>query len=83
MSTSYSEKEKFRVVMRMKKLLQNLYSQLRNAAANFFFFYQAVDMVANCIRDRFQQKDYIETLQTMENLLLKALHDEDFGLQLQ
>ena len=68
--------------MRMKKLLENLYSQLRNAAANFFF-YQAVDMVANCIRDRFQQKDYIETLQTMENLLLKALHDEDFGLQLQ
>ena len=65
----------------MKKLLQNLYSQLRNATAKFF--YQAIDMVANCIRDRFQQKDYIETLQTMENLLLKTLCEEDFGLELQ
>ena len=25
-------------------------------------FYQAVDMVVSCIRDRIQQKDYIETL---------------------
>ena len=40
-------------------------------------------MVINCIRDRFQQKDYIETFQTMENLLLKALREEDFGLELQ
>ena len=27
-------------------------------------------MVVNCIRDIFQQKDYIETLQKMEMLLL-------------
>ena len=46
-------------------------------------FYQSIDMVTNCIRDRFQQKDYIETFQTMENLLLKALREEDFGLELQ
>ena len=46
-------------------------------------FYQTIDMVTNFIRDRFQQKDYIETFKTMENLLLKALHEEDFGLELQ
>ena len=40
-------------------------------------------MVVNCIRDRFQQKDYIETLQTMEILLLKAFREEDFGYELQ
>ena len=40
-------------------------------------------MVTNCIRDRFQQKDYVETFQTMENLKsLKALREEDFGLEL-
>ena len=46
-------------------------------------FYQTIDMVTNCIRERFQQKDYVETFQTMENLLLKALSEEDFGLDLQ
>ena len=46
-------------------------------------FYQTIDMVVNCIRDRFQQKDYIETLQTMEILPLKALREEDFGHELQ
>ena len=40
-------------------------------------------MVVNCIRNRFQQKGYIETLQTMEILLLKALRKEDFGHELQ
>ena len=35
-------------------------------------FYQTIDMVTNCIRDRFQQRDYTETFPTMENLLLKA-----------
>ena len=35
-------------------------------------------MVVNCVRDRFQQKDYIETLQTMEILLLKVFREEDF-----
>ena len=29
-----------------------------------------------------QQKYYFETLQTMENLLLKALREEDFGPEL-
>ena len=33
-------------------------------------FYSAIDMVVNCIRDIFQKKDYIETLQKMEMLLL-------------
>ena len=46
-------------------------------------FYQTIDMVTNCICDRFQQKDYVETFQTMENLLLKALLEEDFGLEFQ
>ena len=32
------------------------------------------DMVANSICDRFQRKYYIETLQTMELLLLKVFH---------
>ena len=40
-------------------------------------------MVVNCIRDRYQQKDYIETLQTREILLLKSLHEEEFGHELQ
>ena len=40
-------------------------------------------MVVNCIRNRLQQKDNNETLQTMEMLLLKALHEEDFGHELQ
>ena len=66
--------------MMMEKLLQNLYLQLRNTTANW---YQATDMIVNCIRARIQQKDFIETLQTMENLLLKALREEYFGLELQ
>ena len=37
----------------------------------------------NCILDRFQQKDHIETLQKMAILLLEALHDEDFDHELQ
>ena len=45
-------------------------------------FYQAVDMIVSCIRDRIQQKDYIETLQTMEILLLKVLREEDVGHEL-
>ena len=47
------------------------------------FFYQAIDMVVNCIRNRFQQKDNIETFQSMEILLLKALCEEEFGHELQ
>ena len=40
-------------------------------------------MVVNCIHNRFQQKEYIETLQTMEILLLKALCEVGFGRELQ
>ena len=40
-------------------------------------------MVVNCIRNRFQQKEYIEALQTMEILLLKVLREEGFGHELQ
>ena len=40
-------------------------------------------MVVNCIRNRFQQKENIETLQAMEILLLKALLEEDFGHEFQ
>ena len=41
-----------------------------------------VVMVVSCIRDRIQQKDYIEALQAMEILLLKVFHKEDFGHEL-
>ena len=40
-------------------------------------------MIVNCIRNRFQQKDYSKTLQTMKMLLLKTLREEDFGHELQ
>ena len=46
-------------------------------------FYQAINMIANFIRNRFQQKDYSKTLQTMKMLLLKTLREEDFGHELQ
>ena len=36
-------------------------------------------MVVNSIRNRFQQKDNTETLQTMEILVLKGLREEDFA----
>ena len=39
-------------------------------------------MVADCIYNRFQQKDYIKTLQAMELLYLKPLREED-GHELQ
>ena len=67
--------------MRKEKLLQNLYLQLRNTTVKFYI--KQFDIVVNCIRDRFQQKDYIETYQTMEMLLLKVLREEDFGHELQ
>ena len=47
------------------------------------FYIKQFDMVVNCIRYRFQQKDYIETLQAMERLLLKVYREEDFGHELQ
>ena len=58
-----------------------MYLKLRNTTANFFI--KQIDMVVSCIRNRFQQKDYIETFQTMETLHLKALCKEDFGHELQ
>ena len=36
-------------------------------------------MVVNCIRDTFPKKDYIETIQAIEILLLKALPEENCG----
>ena len=47
------------------------------------FFYQAIEIVVNCILDRFQQKGRIETLQKMAIMLLKALRDEDFDHEVQ
>ena len=47
------------------------------------FFYQATEIVVNCIPNRFQQKDHIETLEKMAILLLKVLCDEDFDHELQ
>ena len=43
--------------------------------------YHAIDMLVNCIRDKFQQKYYIENSQTMEILILKDLHEEGFGYE--
>ena len=57
-----------------------MHLKLRNTTT---CFYQAIEIVANCIRNIFQQKDLIETLQRMEILLLKALREEDFGHELQ
>ena len=65
--------------MRKKKLLQNLYLKLKNTAV---IFYQAIDMVVNCIYSRFREKDFIETLQAMELLLLKPLCEEDVNSEI-
>ena len=46
---------------------QNVYLQLRSTTTKFLS----------------QQKYYIETLQAMEILLLKALREEDFGHELE
>ena len=56
---------------------ENLFEHL------FRKFYQAIEIVFNCICNRFQQKDLIETFQTMEMLLLKALREEDIVHELQ
>ena len=49
----------------------------------YLFFYQAIEIIVNFIRNRFQQKDHIETIQAMEILSLKALREEGFGHELQ
>ena len=46
-------------------------------------FHQAIDVAVNFIRNRFQQKGNIKTLQTKEILLLKALREKGFGHELQ
>ena len=58
-----------------------MYLQLRNTTVKFYI--KQFDIVVNCIRDRFQLKDYIETLQAMEMLLLKVFREEYFGHELQ
>ena len=45
-------------------------------------FYEAIEIVVNCIRNRFQQKDLFETLEAMKILFLKVLHEEDFSHEL-
>ena len=50
--------------------------KLRNTTT---IFYQAIEIVVNCICKRCQQKDH----QKLEILLLKALHDEEFDHKLQ
>ena len=60
------EKKKFRVIMKEEKLLQNLYLRSRSTTTTFLS----------------QQNCYIETLQAIEILLLKALREEDFGHEL-
>ena len=57
-----------------------MYVKLRNTTT---IFYQAIEIVVNCIRKTCQQKDHIETLQKLAILLLKALHDEEFDRKLQ
>ena len=57
-----------------------MYLKLRNTTT---IFYQTIEIVVNYIRNRFQQKDLIETLQIMKILLLKALREEDFAHELQ
>ena len=47
------------------------------------FFYQAIEIIFNCIRNRFQKKYHIDTLQKIVILLLQALRDEDFDHELQ
>ena len=74
MTPNYPEKEKFRVIMMKKKLLWNF---VKSWGILPPFFYQAIEIVLNYIRNRFQQKDHIETLQKMEIRLLKALRNED------
>ena len=58
-----------------------MYLKLRNTTT--IFFYQAIEIVVNCTRNRFQQKNHIETLQKIEILLLKTLSDKDFDHELQ
>ena len=80
MTPNYLEKETFLAIMRKKKLTQNLYLKLRNIPP---FFYQVIEIVVDCIRNKFQPKNLIETLQATGILLLKALPEEDFGHELQ
>ena len=76
MTTNYLEKKKFQVSHYEQE-------EAPTEIVSTSFFYQAIEIVVNCIRIRFPQKDHIESLQKMEMLLLKALRDEDFDHKLQ
>ena len=52
-----------------------MHLKLRNTNT---IFYRATAIIVKCIRDRFQQKDLIETLQTLESIT-----EDDFGHELQ
>ena len=81
MTPNYLEKEKFWVITKKKKLLLNLYLKIEDYYLHFF--YQAIEIVINCILNRFQQEHHIDTLQKIVILLLQALRDEDFDHELQ
>ena len=79
MTPNYTEKETFRVVMRMKARAEFISTAEEHYRQ---FLYQTIDMVTNFICNRFQQKNCIETFKIIENLLLKVLREEDLGLEL-
>ena len=56
------------------------FSKLTNTIT---IFYQSIEIVVNCICNRFQRNNHIEILQKMEKMLLKVLHEEDFDHELQ
>ena len=59
-------KKEFQVIMKKEKLLWNLYLRSRSTTTKFLS----------------QQKYYIETLQAMKIMLLKALREDHFGHEL-
>ena len=67
--------------MKKEKILQNLHLKLRKTAANFFI--KQLTWLSTVFVIGFSRTNYIETLQTMGILLLKALREEDFGHKLQ
>ena len=81
MTRNYLEKEKIQVIYEEGKAPVEFVSKVEEYYCQFF--YQAIDMVVNCICNRFQQKNYIKTLQPIEMLLLKAFREENFGHELQ
>ena len=80
MTRNYLEKEKIQVIYEEGKAPVEFVSKVEEYYCQFF--YQAIDMVVNCTCNRFQQKDYIKTLQPIEILLLKAFREENFNHEL-